>query len=211
VFGPAFPRTAVSPWAGREGNLVWVDAPLHSESAPGSSGFFAASGSTKLYRDGDLYDESDQAGFGYFEVPEEAGEYRLVAEADASDVTSVSRVVKAEWIFRSQHEETSAPLPLLAVRFAPELGEDHAARAGEELRIPVWVERNGSDETPELASLSVEVSFDGGRSWEAVPYEEGAVTVTAPEGTRDVSLRAVAKDVDGNDVKQTIVGAYPVK
>ena len=88
---------------------------------------------------------------------------------------------------------------------------DHAAEAGERLRIPVSVERNGDTEEPELASLSVEVSFDGGKSWRSVPHENGAVTVKAPKGAEDVSLRAEAKDADGNTVKQTIIGAYQVK
>ncbi len=215
VFGPAFPRVESSDWAVREDGQLWLNVPLHSDPGFGSAGFFTAGGFTELYRDGELVDKFDQAGAGLFSVPATASEYRLVTEADASGLTPLSRTVKAEWTFRSQHEESTAPLPLLAVRFGADLGDDHAAKAGEKVRIPVSVQRNGDAGEPELASLRVEVSFDGGESWRSVPYRwqhgERVITVKAPKGTRDVSLRAVAKDVDGNGLKQTIIGAYPVR
>ncbi|WP_332306766.1 S8 family serine peptidase [Saccharomonospora xinjiangensis] len=215
VFGPAFPHTEGSYWAVREGDELRVDMPLHSDPGPGSAGYFAATGSTKLYRDGELFDEFDLAGAGLFFVPETASEYRLVTEADAAGVTPLSRKVSAEWTFRSQHAENTTQLPLLAVRFTPDLGDDHAAKRGEALRIPVSVQRNGEAGEPKLSALRIQVSFDGGASWKSVRHRtvegERVITVTAPKGAKDVSLRAVAKDVDGNALKQTIIGAYPVR
>ncbi|WP_245267054.1 S8 family peptidase [Saccharomonospora piscinae] len=215
VFGPAFPQTDGF-WAQRDGDNVRFDLPLYADSAPGSAGRSVGdSGFTELFRDGESLGRTEFAGFGEFAVPASAGEYRLRVEADRSSVTPLSRTLTSEWTFRSGHQDTAGAVPLLAVRYAPDLGDDHAATPGEPVRVPVTVQRNGLAGEPELASLRVEVSFDGGESWRFTPYRpnqaQRVLTVTAPEGTDDVSLRAVAEDTDGNTVEQTIVGAYPVR
>ncbi|WP_433409282.1 S8 family peptidase [Saccharomonospora azurea] len=211
VFGPAFPSVEGAMWAVRHENDLMLDLPLHSDAHPGSAGYFPTDGVTELYRDGELVGDTDYAGFGYFTVPAEPGEYRLVTEAGDTGVTPLSRTIRGEWTFRSEHVETMTDVPLLAVRFAAELGDDDVAKPGEKVRIPVTVDRNGLAEGPEVESLRVEVSFDGGTSWRSVPHKNGAVTVKAPKGAEDVSLRAEAKDADGNTVKQTIIGAYLVR
>ncbi|WP_197322300.1 S8 family serine peptidase, partial [Saccharomonospora sp. NB11] len=211
VFGPAFSPNSVA----RSENYLWFHPSLHSDPGRGSTGDVWVTGYTELYRDGELLEKFDVAGGGKFNLPSESSEYRLVTEADASELMSVSRLVKAEWTFRSEYADGTVDVPLLAVRFEPDLGEDSVVKAGEKLRIPVRVQRNGDAKEPTLAALQVEASFDGGESWKVVKHKTSRgdryVTVTAPKGAKDVSLRAVAKDTEGNEVKQTIIGAYLVK
>ena len=55
----------------------------------------------------------------------------------------------------------SAELPLLAVRFAPDLDDNNAAPAGRRSTIPVSVDRAGTtDEVARVHALMVEVSYD---------------------------------------------------
>jgi subtilisin family serine protease len=209
VFGPAFPPGSL--WAVRDDDSLLVSLPLYGHSLSGGGGFsITDSGFTELYRDGERLAREEEPGYGIFDVPAEPGQYRLVVESERGSLTPLSRTIRAEWTFRSGPSEAEVDLPLLAVQFAPELGDDHAGEVGEAVRIPIAVHRNGLTGKPDLASLSVEVSFDGGESWSTTPVTDGAVVVTAPDGAEDVSLRAVAKDADGNEVTQTILGAYLV-
>ena len=59
------------------------------------------------------------------------------------------------------------PLPLLAVRFAPELDDHNAAPAGRRFTFPVYVQRNGSAKPGRVDTPMVEVSYDDGTTWTA--------------------------------------------
>jgi hypothetical protein len=60
--------------------------------------------------------------------------------------------------------------------------------------------------------LSVEVSYDEGKSWQRVPVNAKLVaTLHHPAGATSVSLRASATDADGNTVKQTVIRAYTLR
>ena len=63
--------------------------------------------------------------------------------------------------------------------------------------------QNARGEELDQCDLSVEASFDGGRTWESVAVEDGEVTVTA-EAVGSVSLRTGATDEAGNSVLQTV-------
>ncbi|EID56257.1 subtilisin-like serine protease [Saccharomonospora xinjiangensis XJ-54] len=216
MYGPAFPSgEGTSDWAGRDGDRMWFYLPLHSEQFPMAAGISDLDyGGMRLHRDGELIGESDYLGFNAFLVPPEPGEYTAQVVAERPSLTPLSRRVEAEWTFRSEHTEGDGVLPLLAVRFAPELGDDHVAKAGERVRVPVSVQRNGSGRAPALNALTVEVSFDEGQTWKPAPVRHAnggkAIMVTAPRGADDVSLRAVAVDDQGNRVEQTIIGAYRI-
>lgn len=105
-------------------------------------------------------------------------------------------------------------MPLLAVRFAPDLDDHNAAPAGRRFTIPVSVERNraalGSVHTP-----TVEVSYDDGRTWRATNVKrhhgKWTVTVNHPAGAEFVSLRGGVSDADGNSEKVTIIRAYALR
>ncbi len=99
---------------------------------------------------------------------------------DRSEYARLSTSVTAEWTFRSGHVEDSAAPPLLAVRFAPELDDHNSAPAGESLRIPVHVQRNGVQDPGRVNNPAVEVSFDDGTTWQQVPVhnEHGRTWIT---------------------------------
>jgi hypothetical protein len=99
-------------------------------------------------------------------------------------------------------------LSLMAVRFAPPGLDLRNTTSAGTLRIPVTVQFNAPGTT--LAALSVDASFDDGRTWAPVPVSlaDPGVTVTHPRGTRYVSLRATAADSAGSTVTQTIIRTY---
>ncbi|MFB9909593.1 S8 family peptidase [Allokutzneria oryzae] len=195
VFGPAFPKDQPGQFAAREGDVLEMRIPLASGQNEHQFGFIEdETGTTTLFRDGVLLATSPLPGWAEFSVPPAAAQYRL-------DVSSPR--VSAQWTFRSAHGV--GDLPLLGVRFAPNVDSHNRARPGA-FSIPVSVHRNGAGRVD--ASLAVEVSFDDGRTWEAAKVVDGAVSVVNRVGT--VSLRVKAVDRDGNSLEQTVIGAYSV-
>ncbi|SDM16831.1 Subtilase family protein [Allokutzneria albata] len=196
VFGPAFPKDQPRQHAGRDGDVIEMRIPLHSGQNEHQIGYVDDTpGTTKLFRDGTLLASSPLPGWAEFAVPAAAADYRL-------EVSSPQ--VSAQWTFRSGHG--THDLPLLAVRFAPDVDAHNRARAGE-FSIPFSVHRNGSGTV--AASPTVEVSFDDGGRWEVARVVDGKVSVVNP-GSGFVSLRAKVADGEGNSVVQTVIRAYAV-
>ncbi|MEU8082864.1 S8 family serine peptidase [Micromonospora sp. NPDC049101] len=216
--GPGFPALpsyfAVDPdgyWITRQGNRIFAVVPLFSDRDVRHAGFADTTSYTQqLFRDGQLVPSID--GFDY-EVPAAAANYRynVTATRDAE----LSTRVQAEWTFRSQKSQQLTRLPVMAVRFAPALDGDNAAPAGRGLRIPVTVQRQAGATPARVRSLTVEVSYDDGRTWKPAPVREtGAgwlADVHHPAGAGYATLRAYAVDQSGNTVRQTIVRAYRIK
>jgi hypothetical protein len=71
------------------------------------------------------------------------------------------------------------------------------------------------DETGAMArpkQLSVEVSYDEGKTWQRVLVTAQLTAVLHhPANATSVSLRASATDRDGNTVKQTVIRAYTLR
>jgi subtilisin family serine protease len=219
VHGPAFPREDYSAYgyAGRLGDELLIEAPLAADQEPGREGWTAeATGESVLLRDGREVARGDFPGAVYVPVmPVEDATYTFRTNADRP-FSRLSTVVSSEWTFRTGHVagEEPAALPLLAVRYAPNLDDHNAAPAGRKFRFPVYVQRNGA-ETGSVNTPKVEVSYDDGKSWRAVRLDrKGAqwqATVEHPRGAEFVSLRSTVSDKDGNKATQTIVRAYALK
>ncbi|GAB3472620.1 S8 family peptidase [Actinophytocola sediminis] len=218
VFGPGY--TAADPVAIRSGDVLSFTLPMFADAGLDRSGVSEVeSAATALYRDGVLVGRTEQPGAGSFEVPAEPADYRLVATATRDDVSTLSTSVSSEWTFTSvrppedRKGKGGTGLPLLAVRYAPPgLDLDNAVDA-RSIRIPVTVEWPAEAPAATLAALTVEASFDDGRSWRplAVTIDGPAAAtaeITHPAGRRHVSLRANATDSGGNTVTQTILRAY---
>ncbi|MCP3805219.1 S8 family serine peptidase [Allokutzneria sp. A3M-2-11 16] len=196
VLGPAFPKDQPGQHAGREGDVIEMRIPLFSGQNEHQFGFIEDTpGTTKLFRDDVLLASSPHPGWAEFSVPASPSAYRL-------EVSSPR--VSAQWTFRSGHG--SCDLPLLGVRFAPDVDVHNVARAGA-VSISVSVHRNGGGSV--VAVPSVEVSFDDGGRWEPARVVDGAVSVVNPAGGF-VSLRARVGDGEGNTVVQTVIRAYAV-
>jgi hypothetical protein len=164
-------------------------------------------------RDGETVGESPSAGFGQFEVPADPGTYRIETELTRHPQAVLSTRITAAWTFRSQHVDGDEPepLPLLAVRFAPELDAHNRVPAGGRYQIPLSIDRLG--DVGRIARPHVEASFDDGRHWTPLrvtrrPGHRYVASLTHPRTAGFVSLRATATDDHGNTVQQTIIRAY---
>jgi subtilisin family serine protease len=212
VFGPSLAGDEYSPGGiYRTGDQLPVAVPLFTDGA-GNRGSSTLSGSAALYRDGQLVGESPYPG-GSFDVPAADAGYRLVLTAQRPAGTyDVSTAVTAEWTFRSAHVDAPTLVTAHALRFTPKLDDTNAAKAGAPFVVPVSMQRNGSGAAERPRSLTVEVSYDEGATWQkAETLLNAAAVLHHPAGATSVSLRATATDRAGNVVKETIIRAYKLR
>ncbi|WP_036373021.1 S8 family serine peptidase [Micromonospora sp. ATCC 39149] len=216
-YGPSFPvRRWGSEGITRQGDLIAVDLSVHSDAAGHVGGSLNEPQWTRLYRDGKLVGESGYAGYGDFEVPPGAADYRVEILA-RRDLTDLSTEVTGAWTFRSKHVDGDdfVPQPAMAVRFAPALRADNSAPAGRTFAVPVRVEPQDGAPKAKVASLAVDASYDGGRTWhKAQLRRQGSgwvATLTHPVGPGYASLRATAKDTAGNTVTTRVIQAYRLR
>ncbi|MFE9693446.1 S8 family serine peptidase [Micromonospora sp. NPDC005806] len=217
VAGPVFPEPnfgqqfATRYW----GDQLGGPGPLHGDGT-GHMGFrFAREGSVQvdLYRNGVKIGDATEAPW-VWNVPAEAGDYRLAATFRSDPAFTLSTVVDAEWTFKSEHVSDGelVKLPMTAIRYTPELDIDNRAPAGRLFKIPISLDRQVGAAPGQTSSLTVEASFDDGKTWQQLTVqrsgEKAVAWVHNPAGTGFVSLRAAATDTSGNTVKQTIIRAY---
>ncbi|MFC0528016.1 S8 family serine peptidase [Phytohabitans kaempferiae] len=214
-FGPVLPlpESGVS----RTGDLIIVDVSLYGDRAGHVGYSWTDTSRTALYRNGELVGETDCSACGVFEVPPRKAGYRLEV-ADTRSVGDLTTEVRGVWTFRSGHvpgEDVVAKLPLSVVRFAPRLDADNAAPAGRRYEIPVTVQRQPGAPDGKVTSLTVDVSYDDGKSWQRASLRRGGdgwvASVRHPGAAGFVSLRAASTDSGGNTVTQTVVRAYRLR
>ncbi|GLZ28292.1 serine protease [Lentzea sp. NBRC 105346] len=219
VFGPAFPEFPAYPgrWAYRSGDQVSINVPMFSDQDPRHyGGSKVDSARTVLSRDGKVVAETPYQGSVYGPVPESPGTYQLHAEAGRETVSTLSTRISADWTFTSSRPAGTerVALPLLAVRFAPNLDESNRTAAGRGFAFPVYVQRNGSTAT-DVKTPAVQVSYDDGATWQPVRLVriggKWIAAVAHPKDAKFVSLKASAHDSAGNSVDQTIIRAYGLK
>lgn len=194
-----------------------VSVPLHSDAAGHPGGSLTDSARTALWRNGKLVAEFDTPGYGEFAVPAGTADYQLTVGA-GRDLTDLGTEVEASWTFRSGHVAGDTPklLPLSEIRFTPRLTADNTAPAGRVFAVPVQVRRQPGAGTVKVAKLSVDVSYDGGKTWRRatvvkVPGQGTVALVDHPAGAGYVSLRATARDTDGNTASTRIIQAYRLR
>ncbi|MGC4762179.1 S8 family serine peptidase [Micromonospora sp. DT46] len=211
-YGPSFPEAGIV----RRGDRIEVGLPLHSDAEGHAGGSVADTARTALYRNGTLVGENEEPAYGGFDVPPGAADYRLETSSKRS-FTDLSTEVSATWTFRSRHVAGDDPavLPASAIRFTPRLDRDNAAPAGRSFVIPVTVQRQPGAPSARVAALTVDVSYDGGKTWQRARIRGGGdgwtATVRHPAGTGHVSLRATARDTAGNTVTQRVIQAYRLR
>ncbi|MGH3682870.1 MAG: hypothetical protein ACRDT2_21785, partial [Natronosporangium sp.] len=207
VFGPNAERGGVF----RTGDELLVSPVLYADGA-GNLGFTPATGTIRIFREGELIAEAPSPDFTSVLVPPEPAGYRVEVEAERVGSAPLSSQTTLAWEFRSGHvdEEDFVALPVPAVRFSPDLAPDNTARAGRPMLVPVDVAAAPGSGAARLDRLSVEVSFDDGASWRSAPvFADRFVLVTHPEDGF-VSMRATATDRSGNRVEQTVLRAYEI-
>lgn len=125
----------------------------------------------------------------------------------------ISTKIDLAWTFHSQHTDTSQPLPLIVIRYTPQLDGQNTAKAGSQTHIPLRIERNPRAPETEVNDIKIEASTDG-TTWQPLQTTRTTngwtTTMTNPTSPGFVSLRATATDTNGNQVTQTIHHAYEV-
>jgi subtilisin family serine protease len=170
---------------------------------------------TTLHRDGVEVASSDEAGYVLYQAPAAPADLRVETTATQS-VYDTSTEIRASWRFRTTAVSGPDPatLPVLAVRFRPELDNANSAPGGRRALIPVTVQRQPGAPEARVTSLTVDVSYDDGRTWRPVrlrrDHRGWLAPVDHPAGGF-VSLRASAADAQGNRVDQTIIRAYRLR
>ncbi|WNV83777.1 S8 family serine peptidase [Umezawaea sp. Da 62-37] len=211
VFGPAQQTNGYH--LARAEDTIYVNVALFGDGAgnPGYSAFDSAR--TTLFREGTKVGETDSDAYGQFPVPAAAGSYRLETEATrAKGVSDVSTKVSGAWTFRSAHAGAEAlePLPLTLVRFQPKLDAANSTPAGRLLRVPLVVQQNPGADNGRVGRVSVDVSFDDGKTWRHAPVVgDSALVFNGPAGGF-ASLRAKTTDSKGNTAENTVIRAYKI-
>ncbi|WP_329222937.1 S8 family serine peptidase [Streptomyces sp. NBC_01485] len=197
----------------RTGDTLRMSIPLHTDGAghPGTTGLrFGGSARTTLVADGtSLLNIAAPPSTGDITVP--AGDARYTLSTDLNQqatITDVSSRITSTWTFRSATVPTGTQrVPLLNVRYAPRLATDSTTPAGKPVLVPVTVEGARAG----VRTLTVDVSYDAGRSWQRAPVHAGrALLLRPPTDSASVSLRAKAVDGRGNTAEQTIIRAFKV-
>jgi hypothetical protein len=207
VFGPALPDVGdPGGWAFRVNDILVVNVPLFGDSAGNGGTSPTTSARTKLYADGELISETEGEG-AIFGVPAEEHDYRVTVTATRGDTFALSPTVSAEWTFSSARGAGTVPVGVSALRFDPKLDKENAAPAGCRFVVPVSLQRNDG-RTERARQLKVEVSYDEGATWAPAPLTDRGAVLDHPADATSVSLRASARDSEGNTVRQTIIRAY---
>ncbi|MBP2322750.1 subtilisin family serine protease [Kibdelosporangium banguiense] len=224
-FGPELTTTPSSrqdgkplPWAYRQGDRINLSIPMFADSDPATASMFDRTnlGSTVLLKDGkEIGRRDDRPALGMFPIPRGPGKYTLIADANRPQSETMapplSTRTRAEWTFTTwggNNDRTA--LPLLDVRFDLPLDAHNTAVAGKPLSGKVTAVHQPGSRQSRIRDVSVEISFDEGKTWQRVQVQGDRLDL--PAGGPDfASLRATARDFDGNTVTETITRAYAIK
>jgi hypothetical protein len=217
--GPSFgfPQVFVQ----RAGDVIELrEPPLYSDQANHLGTSPEQAGTARLFHDGVLIGETENPSFASFPVPTETGDYRLEVRSIRGGLLSgspagLSTRLDLAWTFRSGADGPRA-LPIAGVRFAPRLDEHNSAPAGQPFAIPATLSRQTGAPFARLRRLRVDVSYDGGETWQSatvVRFGDVALALVRHprQGGGTVSLRATAADKSGNTLEQTILDAYHLR
>ncbi|MEW1718654.1 S8 family peptidase [Streptomyces sp. NPDC093109] len=148
-------------------------------------------------------------------LPAGSATYRISTDATRStSLAGVTSRLVAAWTFTSKQVTGGKPesLPINIVRFTPSLDLTSTAKAGETVTFPLHVRGPAQNN---LGSLTVQVSYDGGKVWADTPVTYGTgtdgrhhITLTHPKTATSVSLKAKVTDTSGNAYDVTIEKAY---
>ena len=220
VFGPGFQyNPQLDPWSpvnelavDRTGDTMSLEPSLVSDSASHTALPIGVTGHSTLKRNGATIGDVDYP-WQTVTVPADDAAYEFSTTVSRPDaLNSVSSTVSATWTFRSSHTTKEQYLPLSAVRFTPKLDDQNTAPAGRLFAVPFTVQHQPYSTAKTTTSFDVQVSFNNGRTWSKADYsrrgDDGVVHVANPQGHGFVSLKATAKDCDGNEVQETILQAY---
>jgi subtilisin family serine protease len=227
-------RPVWHPWLGtglgwgqqRAGDQIQLNTPGWGDSGPDHTGFgdvwsedSGMSQTTAVYLDGTLVDKRTSSGVYVWDAPADEHTYKVVTDTslDAGRWAPAS-TGHSEWTFRSAAtpEDHWTYLPLINLAFDVDTDLAGTVRGGR--RVPVglgtsYVARAAGTGT--LGAGRLEVSYDEGATWRAVPLTGADASwrgrLSVPRGASSVSLRASAHDDKGGSVTQEIIRAVGVR
>ncbi|MEW1720971.1 S8 family peptidase [Streptomyces sp. NPDC093109] len=149
-------------------------------------------------------------------LPAKSAKYRIYTDATRSTkVAGVTTRLVADWAFTSKKPAAgkSVNLPLSTVRFVPKLSLASTAPAGKKFTVPLTIQGPAATK---LKSLSVQVSYDGGKKWSKAPVTTAkngkkSLKLSHPKTAKSVSFKAKLTDKNGNTYNVTIEKAYLLK
>ncbi|MFD4642302.1 S8 family serine peptidase [Lentzea sp. NPDC058436] len=203
VLGPSVPEAPGFGLA-RLADQVAVGVPLFTDNNGGAGRALTGTVKTSLFRDGTAVGEQPQPR-AIFDVPAGEATYRAVMEHSRD--TELSNRVSGAWTFKSKHTNDITHLPLTVVRFLPKLDDQDTAHGRVQL-VPLKVEQ--AQNTPKVRRVTVEVSFDDGKTWKQVQVAGDKAVVHHPKNAKFASLRAKTTDAAGNTGEVTIIHAYRI-
>ncbi|GAB2612213.1 S8 family serine peptidase [Streptomyces capparidis] len=212
---------------GRCGDFLHAVPSTASPSAREHTGGTAledTTGTLTLLRDGEEIASSERIDQGVAAegLPDGAATYTVrMSHRNASPSFPFATRTEASWSFTSATDdgaECDAGLPLLNVRVGGAFRLDNTAPAHLPQVLTVSGERTGTFAPVPLAGLTVEASFDDGRTWQKTVVTRSGdgthrVVVPAPGGTGTgwVGLRTTARDGQGATVTQEVIRAYGLR
>ncbi|MCX5295679.1 S8 family serine peptidase [Streptomyces sp. NBC_00193] len=192
----------------REGASISGSVPLLADGANHAGGFYDATGSTVLRRNGVEVGRSETPleSSAPFAVPPGEASYELTTTTRLRpELSATSSETTATWRFRSKETAEPTPLPVSAVRFDARPALDGTLPAGRTENFPVTVQGPAATDR---ATPRVQVSYDEGRTWSPLRVHHGRVEVRTPEKGGTVSLRGTVTDRSGNTSEVTVLRAY---
>ncbi|MFG3702685.1 S8 family serine peptidase [Micromonospora sp. NPDC047620] len=189
------------------GNLDWGSVPTNM----------------KLYQ-GDqlLYENKRSSALQWEAVPAGTLPYRLVLDASRpAEQWRLSTRTHSEWDFISSSNESDnfEPFALLQMeyRLDTDLHGDVQAGSTEQIRLKPIPQAGGGPSTGNVTSVTLEVSYDDGATWQQVTLRKDAgdwwngELKLAKQPGGFVSVRATGKTDAGFSIKQEIIRAYGLR
>ncbi|MFC3499565.1 S8 family serine peptidase [Micromonospora krabiensis] len=166
--------------------------------------------SLALYRDGKLVGKGSGP-YADFGVPQQAADYRLTYDVDASLLLPVSSRTSTSWTFRSAGPEGtgSVPLPLLALDYVLPLDLANHPTGG---TAEFTVRQSRVLPAQKVTTFQVWTSTDDGGTWQSAPATRSGdsyrIELPKVKTGKAVSLRVKAEGNAGSGIDQTIIRAY---
>ncbi|MFG3192038.1 S8 family serine peptidase [Streptomyces omiyaensis] len=229
-FGPVW-----HPWLGtglgwgqqRTGNDLRFNTPGWGDSGRDHTGFGNVWGDdtmtqyTEVYVNGVRVDRKMSSGAYAWDAPAEEATFKVVTDTTLDPARwRLGAKGHSEWTFRSAETPSDRVTHLPMLNLGLDLDTDlyGDVRAGSRVPVGVFAEYvEDASGTGTVTTGGLEVSYDGGTTWRAVPLRgsgRGASwtgELRIPSGAATVSLRAAAADDQGGTVRQELIHAVGVK